>query len=92
MSSHAGISFGRGVSFVPCGNDAELLLPREGLLAQLVPAAVELALVFVDPFLRRVVRGVRRAGGEVHEERLVRRERLLALTQAIAWSVMSVVK
>ena len=56
---------------------AQLLLPREGLLAQLVPAAAELALVLRDPLLGHVVRGVRRAGGEVHVERLVRRERLL---------------
>ena len=59
------------------GDDAELLLAREGLLAQLVPALVELALVLVDPFLRHVVRGVAGARGEVHEERLVGHQRLL---------------
>ena len=56
---------------------AHCLLPRVGLLAELVPAAAELALVLRDPFLRRVVRRVRRAGREVHVERLVRRQRML---------------
>ena len=59
------------------GDHAQLLLAREGLLAQLVPAAAELALVLLDPLLRRVVRGVRGAGREVHVERLVGRQRLL---------------
>ncbi len=58
-------------------NHAQLFLPREGFLAKLVPAAAELALVLCDPFLRHVVRGVRRAGGEIHVERLVGRERFL---------------
>ena len=44
--SQAGISAGRAVSFVPGRHDAELDLPRERLLAQLVPALIELALVF----------------------------------------------
>ena len=61
-------------------------------LAVLVPAAVELALVLLDPLLRHVVRRMRRAGGEVHEERLVRRQRLLGSHPVIAWFVMSVVK
>ena len=42
------------------GNDAELDLPRQRLLANLVPALVELALVLGDPFLRHMVR---RMGG-----------------------------
>ena len=58
-------------------DDAELLLPGEGLLAQLVPALVELALVLVGPLLRHVVGRVGGAGREVDEERLVGRERLL---------------
>ena len=58
-------------------DDAELLLARERLLAQRVPAAVEGALVPRRPLLGHVVRRVRRAGGEVHEERLVRHQRLL---------------
>ena len=58
-------------------DDAQLLLPGEGLLAQLVPALVELALVLVGPLLRHVVRRVGGAGREVDEERLVGRERLL---------------
>ena len=52
-------------------DDAELLLSCECLLAQLVPALVELALVLVDPFLRDVVGRVCRAGCEVDEEGLV---------------------
>ena len=58
-------------------DDAELLLPGEGLLAQLVPALVELALVLVGPFLGHMVGRVGRAGREVDEERLVGRQRLL---------------
>ena len=59
------------------GNDAELDLAGQRLLAELVPALVELALVLGDPLLRHVVRGVRGARREVDEERLVRRQRLL---------------
>ena len=58
-------------------DDAQLLLPGDGLLAQLVPALVELALVLVGPLLRHVVRRMGRAGREVDEERLVGREGLL---------------
>ena len=58
-------------------DDAQLLLPREGLLAQLVPALGELALVLVGPLLRHMVRGVGGARREVDEERLLRHQRLL---------------
>jgi hypothetical protein len=58
-------------------DDAELLLPREHLLAQRVPALVETALVLVGPLERNMVRRVRRPGGEVDEERPVGRERAL---------------
>ena len=58
---------------------AELLLPRESLLAQLVPALVELALELRDPFLRHMMRGMRRARGVIGEERFFRRERVLLL-------------
>ena len=58
-SSQAGISSGRAVSSASAGIDAELLLAGEGLLAQLVPALVELALVLRRP-LRRA-RGAARA-------------------------------
>jgi len=44
------------------GNDAELLLTRERLFAQLVPALIELALVFIALFFRHLVRCMRRAG------------------------------
>ena len=50
---------GLGASLVSCGDDAELLLAGERLFAVLVPAAVELALVLGDPFLR--ARGAGRA-------------------------------
>ena len=58
-------------------DDAQLLLPGEGALALFVPAVDELALVLLDPLLGHVVRGVRRAGREVHEERLVWHQCLL---------------
>ena len=61
------------------GDDAQLLLAGEDLFAQLVPALVELALVFVRPFLGHGVRCVRAAGRQVDEERLVRHQRLLLL-------------
>ena len=54
-------------------DDAELLLARERLLAELVPALVELPLVLVGPRLRDVVRRVAAPGREVDEERLRRR-------------------
>ena len=59
------------------GDDAQLLLPRKNLFAQLVPALIELALVLVDPLLRHVVRRVAGARREIHEERLVGHQRLL---------------
>ena len=49
---------------------------REHLLAIDVPAVVELALVFVGPFLRHVMGRVVRARREIEEERLVRRDLL----------------
>ena len=77
VSSQAGISSGRCGQLGVSGNHAQLLLSGEGLLAQLVPALIELALVLVDPFLRHVVRRVAGAGREIHEERLVGHQRLL---------------
>src|SRR4029077_4864126 len=61
------------------GNYAKLFLAGEGLFAQLVPALVELALVLVGPLLGHVVRRMRSAGRVVHEEWLVRGQRLLLL-------------
>ncbi len=55
----------------------QLDLSRQRLLAVLVPTAVELALVPVEPIRRHVVRCMGGTGGEVDEESLVRRERLL---------------
>ena len=53
-------------------DDAELLLALEGLLAEHVPALVELALVLLAPLGGHVVRRVRAAGRVVHEPRLDR--------------------
>ena len=61
------------------GDHPERLLPLDGLLAQPVPALVELALVLVGPLLGHVVGGMGRAGREVDEERLVAHQRLLLL-------------
>ena len=58
-------------------NHAQFLLARKRPLAERIPAVVELALVFVRPLRCHVVRGVRGAGREVDEERLVGHERLL---------------
>src|SRR5262245_39469151 len=58
-------------------NHAELLLPRESFSAHLVPALIKLSFVLRDPFMRHVMRRMRRAGREVHEERLVWSERFL---------------
>ncbi len=52
-------------------NPAQLLGALEGALPVLVPAVVELAFVFVRPFLRHLMRAVRGAAGPIHEERLV---------------------
>ena len=73
-----GRDLGRARGQLGVGRDhAELLLARERLLAQRVPAVVEPALVLVRPLRRHVVRRVRRAGREVDEERLVGHQRLL---------------
>ena len=69
---------GAALGQLAVGRDhAELLLAGERLLAQRVPALVELALVLVGPLLRHVVRRVGRARREVGEERLVGHQRLL---------------
>ena len=62
---------------VPCGNDAELDLPRQRVLAHPIPPAVELPAVARRVLGRHVVRGMRGTGREVHVEGLVRRHRLL---------------
>jgi hypothetical protein len=58
------------------GNDAQLLLALEDPLAIGIPAIVELALVFVRPFLRHVMGRMHRARAEIHEEGLVGRDLL----------------
>ena len=70
-----------GVEGVPCrqalgtnrelcvlGNDAEFLLPLEGVLAINVPSLIELAFELIDPFFRGVVWGVGSSGSDVEEE------------------------
>ena len=49
-------------------------MPLEDALAIGVPAGVELAFVFVGPFLEDVMRPVRRARRPIHQERLVGRK------------------
>ena len=73
------MSFGLSPSCVFGRDHAQLLLALERFVADRVPALVELALVLVGPFLRHVVRRMRRAGRVIDEERLVRRHRLLRL-------------
>ena len=58
------------------GDDAKLLLPRKGLLSVRFPAIVEGARVTISPFPGHVMRRVHRAGGEIQEERLRRRDLL----------------
>ena len=58
------------------GEDAQLLLALEHLLAVALVAHVEAALVLLDPLLGGVVGGVGGAGAEVHEERLVGHDHL----------------
>ena len=62
---------GHGVSLRTRRDHAQPLLVGEDLLAQLVPAHVELALELVDPFLGRLVRRVAAAGHVIDEERLI---------------------
>ena len=61
-------------------------------LPLLIPPTGELAGVFVGPFHRHMVRGVRRAGREVHEERLARANAFWVRIQSIAWSARSSVR
>ena len=53
------------------GDDAELLLALQRLLAVAVPALVEAARVLVGPVLGDVMRRMSAPGREVHEERLL---------------------
>ena len=62
-------------------DDAHLLLPGQGLLADRLVPHVETALELVGPFLRDMVRRVRGARRVVQEERLVRRDRLGVLDE-----------
>jgi hypothetical protein len=56
---------------------AQLLLARQHLLAILVPAHVELALILLDPFRCDVMRRVHRAEGQPGEPGLVRLHRVV---------------
>ena len=62
-------------------HDPHALLAVEHELAVALVAHVERALVLLDPLLRCVVWSVRRAGAEVHEERLVGRDHLRVLDE-----------
>ena len=53
------------------GNDAELYLPRKGLLAEFVPALVKFSLVPICPFGSDMVRRMRRTGRKVDKKWLV---------------------
>jgi hypothetical protein len=53
------------------GNDAELFLAGEDLVAELIPTLVELALVLVGPFLGGVMGCVGGARGVIDEEGLI---------------------
>ncbi|OPX97087.1 MAG: hypothetical protein A4E60_03362 [Syntrophorhabdus sp. PtaB.Bin047] len=69
-----------GVAFRELGvgrDDAQFLLPRQGLLTYPVPALVEPPLVLRYPLFFRVMRRVGGPGGIVEEERFVRCNRLL---------------
>src|SRR5271167_384127 len=52
-------------------DDTQLLLARKGFLSELVPTLIELAFVLVRPFLRYVVRSVRRSRRKINKERLI---------------------
>ena len=58
-------------------NHAQRLLPRKSLCSKGIPALIELALVLGRPFLRRLMRCMRRARRVVDEEGLVGHQRLL---------------
>ena len=52
-------------------NNAQLLLPLKCILADRIPALIELAFVLLDPLLVHMMRRVRRTCGVVDEEGLV---------------------
>ena len=58
-------------------NDSQLLLTSKRPLALHIPTVIELAAVLVRPLFGDVMGGMRGAGREVHEEGLVRHQRLL---------------
>jgi hypothetical protein len=59
------------------GDDAQLLLPGQGLLPVGVPPHVELALVAVGPLRPDMMRRMHRPEGEVGQPRLLRGDRLV---------------
>ena len=77
MSSQAGILGVALGQFAVRRDDTKFLLAGEGFFAQLVPALVEFAFVFVGPFLGHVVRSMSSARCEIDEEGLVRGKGLL---------------
>ena len=73
---------GFAASLVPFGHDAELFCRASVSSRCLSQPWSNLPLYLSIHSFGRVVRGVRRAGGEVHEERPVRRQRLLGTAPA----------
>ena len=71
---HVGIGDGK---FRALRDNAFPELVFQGPAGVVLPAAVEAAVVFVHPFLRGMKGRMGRSGGEIQEERLVRRGALL---------------
>ena len=71
--------FGFGTQVGVRRYDTEFLLPCNGFGANCIPTCVELTFVFIRPLLGHMVRCVNSPGRVVHEERFVRRHRLLSL-------------
>ena len=92
MSSQAGISSGRAVSSASGGIDAQLLLAREGLLAQRVPALVERPLYLSAHSFGTWCGAWVAPGAKYMKNGLSGISAFCWRTQAIALSVMSSVK
>ena len=67
------------------GNDAELYLPRKGLLAEFVPGLVKFSLVPICPFGSEMVRRMRRTGRKV-DKKMACRVLVLPGCRSMRWS------
>ncbi len=83
---------GLGASLVPAGTMPSLIWRASVLLAQRVPALVELSLVLRDPLLRDVGGAWVASGAKYMKNGRSGVSAFWNLTQAIALSVMSVMK